>query len=410
MAACSLLPAHRTSAPIDPAARGGATISFVPAAQTVPDRPLDRLFDRPLRLRAIAPSSRPLRVGERAPGTPFTVRAVLGEGGMGEVYEVELDEGGPLRALKVLHARHRGRADLEARTRREAEALGRFDHQNLVRVFDHGTLADGRPFLLMERLRGRDLRSELVRCGALSATRALGLVAQALEGLAVAHAAGLVHRDIKLENLFLCEDGTLKVLDFGLAKATWAEASLTLPGVCFGTPRTMAPEQCSLEVVDRRADLYAAGLVLFELCTGSGPFDELAGQPEALRHAHLHRAPPRPSRLAPAPLDPGVEAIILRALAKSPEDRFQSAGEMAQALRAWVQAAEAPPPRELGSTRKHRRSWAPALLVGLAATLFALGVAFGRALPAPSPQAADGGALAPSADAASHAASHDRSR
>lgn len=371
------------------------TISFEPAAPAL-------TLDRALRLRAIQPASRPLRAGDLVSGTPFLVLRRLGEGGMGEVYEVERGAGGPPCALKMLLARHRGRADLAARMRREASALGRFDHPNLVRVLDAGELADGRPYLAMELLLGRDLREELIWRGALPVPRALALVAQALDGLAVAHAAGVVHRDIKLENLFLCEDGTLKVLDFGLAKAPWAEASLTLPGVCFGTPRTMAPEQCALEAVDLRADLYAMGLVLFELCAGRGPFDDLAGQHDAMRFAHCRRAPPRPGLFTPQPLDPAVEALILRALAKSPEDRFQSAPEMARAIRAILTGdASSMISRAGRSPARRRPSRAPALLVGLAVMLFALGVAFGRALPAQ-------GALRPSIEPKERAIAVDR--
>lgn len=356
------------------ALRSGETVSFTP---------VEPALDRALRLRAVAPVQRALAAGDLVPGTPFQVIRRLGEGGMGEVYEVALGEGGPRRALKLLLPRHRGRRDLAARMEREAQALARFDHPNLVRVQGAGELADGRPYLAMELLRGRDLREELMRAGALPVPRALGLVAQALDGLAVAHAAGLVHRDIKLENLFLGDDGTLKVLDFGLAKAPWAEAALTLPGMCFGTPRTMAPEQCAMERVDSRADLYAVGLVLFELCAGRGPFDELCGQHDAMRFAHCRRTPPSPSCFAPEPLDPAVEALILRALAKAPEERFQSAAEMAQAIRALLAGGASPTSRSGRSRLRSRRAWGPALAVGLAVMLFALGVAFGRALPAP---------------------------
>lgn len=356
-----------------PSLRSGDTVSFIPTEPTI---------DRALRLRPIQPVPRPLSAGDLVVGTPFLVLRRLGEGGMGEVYEVERGAGGPLCALKLLHPRHRGRADLAARMEREGRVLQRFDHPNLVRVLEAGELDDGRPYLAMERLRGRDLRQALAIAGALPATRALGIVAQALDGLAAAHAAGLVHRDIKLENLFLCEDGTVKVLDFGLAKAPLVEPALTLPGVCFGTPRTMAPEQCALETVDLRADLYAMGLVLFELCAGRGPFDELAGLPDAMRFAHCRRTPPPPSCFTRNPLDPAIEALILRAMAKAPDDRFQSAAEMAQSIRALLAGAPIPAFRTGRSRPRSRRALVPALLVGLAVMLFALGVAAGRALPA----------------------------
>ncbi|MFO0761734.1 MAG: serine/threonine-protein kinase [Byssovorax sp.] len=359
------------------------TVSFAPIAR----RGLS------LRDRRVEPSWQMLAIGDRLPGTPYRVRALIGLGGMGEVVEVsevsEVDEEGakgPRRALKVLHPRHRGRADLAARMEREGRALARAAHRNLVRVLGQGALADGRPYLVMERLAGHDLRVELRRHGALPARRAIALAAQALDGLAAVHAAGLVHRDIKLENLFLCEDGTLKVLDLGLAKVvegSAGEASLTAAGVCFGTPRTMAPEQHVLEPVDHRADLYAMGAVLFELCTGRGPFDELGPEPLALRYAHCRKDPPRPGAIAPRPLDPGLDAIILRALSKSPAARFQTAGEMAAALRALSARPEAPRSGSIPrASSRLARVLGPALLAGLAVMLFALGVAFGRALPA----------------------------
>jgi serine/threonine protein kinase len=241
----------------------------------------------------------------------------------------------------------------------------------------------------MPLLFGRDLRQTLARGGPMPARTAIALVAQALDGLAVAHAAGFVHRDIKLENLFLEDDGTLKVLDFGVAKiATDGAPGLTAPGVSPGTPRTMSPEQCAGGVVDARADLYAAGLALYELVTGRGPFDDQRGNAHALRFAHCERAPMPPSELAPHTVGPELDAVILRALAKSPDDRFQSASEMAAALRRLLPAEAARSPRSIRRSRLRRpaprkppRAWIPAAASALAVAFFALGLAFGRTLP-----------------------------
>ena len=330
-----------------------------------------------------------LAPGQRLAGTPYLVVRRLGRGGMGDVYEVaEGSLDGPRYALKLLHAALCHRADIALRFQQEALVAARLDHPSVVRVFALGETSSGRPYLLMELLRGRDLRAELARGGPLSEARALDLAAQALDGLAAAHAAGVVHRDVKLENLFLTDEGTLKVLDFGIAKIAANEASFTLPGAVVGTLRSMAPEQFAQAAVDARADVYAAGLALYELVTGHGPFDELRGLPLALQFAHCERTPPPPSRLARRPIAAGVEAAILRALAKSPADRFQSAGEMASALRALVAPAR-PRAREIGSIRRFHRP-VRALIPAVLAAMFALGVAVGRAYAEPptSPAAA----------------------
>jgi serine/threonine protein kinase len=319
-----------------------------------------------------------LAPGERLPGTPYLVVRRLGRGGMGDVYEVaEGSLAGPRYALKVLHAALCHRSDIALRFQQEALVASRIDHPNVVRVFALGETASACPYLVMELLRGRDLRAELGRTGPLSEARALDLAAQALDGLAAAHAAGVVHRDVKLENLFLTDEGTLKVLDFGIAKITADEASFTLPGAVVGTLRSMAPEQFAEAAVDARADVYAAGLALYELVTGRGPFDELRGLPLALQFAHCERPPPAPSRLARAPIAADVEAAILRALAKSPADRFQSAGEMARVLRGL--GAGPRPGARTGRPLFAIRRPLGALIPAVLAAMFALGVAVGRA-------------------------------
>jgi serine/threonine protein kinase len=323
-----------------------------------------------------------LAPGHRLAGTPYIVVRRLGRGGMGDVYEVaDRSLEGPRYALKLLHPALCHRADVALRFQQEALVAGRVDHPSVVRVFALGETADGRPYLLMELLRGRDLRAELVRGGPLSEARALDLAAQALDGLAAAHAAGVVHRDVKLENLFLTDEGTIKVLDFGIAKITAEEASFTLPGAVVGTLRSMAPEQFAHAAIDARADVYAAGLALYELITGRGPFDELRGLPLALQFAHCERTPPPPSRFARRPVAAGVEAAILRALAKSPADRFQSAGEMADTLRGLGASARSPR-REIRSIRRFGRPLR-ALIPAVLAAMFALGVAVGRAYAEP---------------------------
>ena len=346
-----------------------------------------------------------LRVGARLAGTPYVVVRLIGQGGMGEVYEVEHIELGRRAALKVLHRNHQDRPDLAARLRGEARLLARLTHPNLVEVFDLGVTVDGRPYFAMPLLRGRDLRDEIARGGPLAATTAIALTAQALDGLGTAHAAGLVHRDVKLENLFLGEDGALRVLDFGVAKVM-DEGFLcrTEPGAAPGTPRTMAPEQCAGVPVDARADLYAVGLALYEMLTGRGPFDELRGLDHALRFAHCERAPEPPSRFARG-VGEALDTVVLRALAKAPGERFQTAAEMAEALRALLPPARgeggpssrAPISRSRPSRRRavertavrtamrratrRARPWIPAAISACALAFFTLGVVFGATLP-----------------------------
>ncbi|WP_437894687.1 serine/threonine-protein kinase [Sorangium sp. So ce124] len=314
---------------------GARTLLYAGGVSLAPRAP----FARPLRARGEGEpleDAWPLRAlgeGEPLRGTPYVVLRLLGQGGMGEVYEVEHRALGRRFAVKVLHRSHAGRSDLSARLRAEARSIARLRHPGLPGVFDLGATDGGRPYFAMELLEGRDLRTELARLGVVAVPTALDLVLQALSALSLAHAAGIVHRDLKLENLFLCDDGTLKVLDFGVAKLLHASASMTAPDAVIGTPRTMAPEQCAAQPIDPRADIYAMGLVLYELVAGRGPFDELRGRGDALRFAHCEREPPPPSRFAPQPIPAALEQLILRAIAKAPEHRFQTAADMEAAVR-----------------------------------------------------------------------------
>ncbi|MDC0740095.1 serine/threonine-protein kinase [Polyangium mundeleinium] len=280
--------------------------------------------------------SAPLRRGERAPGTPWIVVRPLGKGGVGEVFEVEHVLLGRRAALKVLLPANAERHGLAERIADEGRILARVRHDNLVEVLDLGLLSDdGRPYLVLELLEGRDLRAELGRIGVLSVPTTLALASQILGGLGALHRAGFVHRDIKLENLFLCDDGRAKILDLGAAEPAAGGEGPGARGASLGTPRTMAPEQFAGKPVDGRADLYALGLVLYELVAGRGPFDDIKGI-DALRFAHLDRTPPPPSRFAPQPIPAALDTWLLRALEKDPDDRFTSAEAMAAEIPAIV--------------------------------------------------------------------------
>ena len=270
--------------------------------------------------------------GAPLPGTPYRIVRMLGTGAMGEVYEAEHELLGTRRALKVLAPQHADRADLAERMRVEARALAKLRHKNLVEVLDLGVSADGRPFFAMEVLEGHTLRQTLRANGVLRVALAIEVAIEILEGLGAAHASGLVHRDVKPENVFVCATGAVKVLDFGIAKfSDLAGAPVTQTGFTIGTPRYMAPEQIEGKMVDARSDVYATAIVLYEMTTGAVPFED--AETMALAFAHVTRPPPPPSSRSTQEISPRLEAAILRALSKKPDDRFASAAELAAELR-----------------------------------------------------------------------------
>lgn len=276
-------------------------------------------------------------------GTAYRAIRRLGAGGMGEVFVIAHRQLGRELVAKLLHARFSADSQLLDRMRIEAQALGRLDHANIVTVSGFGTASDGRPFIVMELLRGQTLADELAARGRLPLLEAVSLARQLLSALAAAHALGIVHRDVKPENLFIVdqEDGTklLKVLDFGIARvmpgfSERAPQPLALPtetGLVVGTPRFVSPEGATGARVDQRADLYAAGLVLYTMLAGRGPFDHLTGE-AALLNAHVSLRPEAPSAVASVTLPKALDAIILHSLSKRPDGRFQNAAEFIQRL------------------------------------------------------------------------------
>jgi eukaryotic-like serine/threonine-protein kinase len=297
-------------------------------------------------------------------GTPYRVIQRLGAGGMGEVYEAEHTALGKRVVIKLLHRYWTDDPVLVDRLRLEAQVLARLDHPNLVQVADFGQTPGGRPYFVMERLVGRTLRAEQKERGALPVVEAMELAREILLGLEAAHRHGIVHRDVKLENVFLCDPPpglaqpwargrrVVKVLDFGIAKVIEGAQSDRAPkplirptevGMSIGTPRFFSPEQARGEAVDARADLYAVGAVLYALLTGHGPFDHHRGL-AAICRAHASE-PPRPPSAWRGDVPPELDAIALTALAKRPEDRFQCARGFAAALAAAAERLRASPPR-----------------------------------------------------------------
>lgn len=256
---------------------------------------------------------------------------LLGAGGMGTVYEVEHTELGKRFVLKALWSDLSRREDLVARLRNEQRALGRLEHPSIVNVTDAGVTTTNVPYFVMERLEGETLGARIKRTGYLPIGEAIEVAAAVLDGLAAAHEIGVVHRDVKPQNIFLAHGKYPKILDFGVAKVTDTGSAITARGVAVGTPRYMSPEQASGEKLDGRSDIYAVGLLLYEMMIGRGPFDDARDANEMLL-AHLSHVPPRlSSRVGSVTRD--LDEFLATLLAKNPAARPLTARDAAAALR-----------------------------------------------------------------------------
>jgi serine/threonine-protein kinase len=285
--------------------------------------------------------------------------AVIAEGGMGTVYEAEHLPSGRLVAIKALDPAYAGDPDVVRRFRREARSVRSIGHPNICAIHEVGRLDDGGPYLVMERLRGETLADRIEREGALPLADALGVARQVLGALGAAHDKGVVHRDVKPDNIFLVAEGrgpspAIKLLDFGLSKAEGDDGRLSYDGAIVGTPLYMAPEQALGEAVDLRADLWAVGVVLYESLTGRCPF--IAFNYGALLRLVASEEPRLVRALRPS-LPEAVERLVCKALAKRPADRFQSAREFRSAIAArsadaWGGRPEGGPPVEGGGARR----------------------------------------------------------
>ncbi len=271
----------------------------------------------------------------------YRLEQLIAHGGMGSVYRathLQLDR--PV-AIKILRPEFLTDAKVVERFNREARAAARLKHPNIIAVYDFGVLpADGGAYLVMEFIAGRSLREEMrlqtARHGQMRCERAVSLIQQACAGIEAAHRHGIIHRDLKPDNIMIETDPqgneTAKVLDFGIAKLKEKEQtlqSLTDEGVFIGTPNYIAPEQCLGQAVDGRADIYSLGVILYELLTGRTPFSSSSTANVLLRHLQELPAPPR--RFRPD-LSETLERVILRALAKSPGQRFASCAQFAEEL------------------------------------------------------------------------------
>ena len=288
----------------------------------------------------------------------FRFIKVLGTGSMGVVVEALHILLQRTVCVKLLRRELTDDPNVVERFRVEAQALaalGGGNHPNLVHVSDFGVTADGTWYLVMERLRGRTLKEEIEASGAVPWREAAELIVQLLTGLDVAHRHGVVHRDIKPANLFLVDrpipraPRVLKILDFGIAKIlkggedTWVTPPSieTEPGIAIGTPRYLSPEQTFANPVDHRADLYATGLILYELLAGRSPFSHRKAIQDIYR-AQAYEIPEAPSVWVADGIAPELDRLVLKLLEKAPEDRFASASLARDALR---QLLDAPPPK-----------------------------------------------------------------
>ncbi|NVB85245.1 MAG: serine/threonine protein kinase [Kofleriaceae bacterium] len=262
----------------------------------------------------------------------YRVDRLIGEGGFGQVWRATRDDGS-LVAIKILHLELIRSNDALTRFERELEATERLDHRNVVRAYDHGTLDDGRPFMVLEYIEGPSLRDVIHERGSLSPTEMLAILEPLCKALTSAHGVGLVHRDVKASNVILGHDahGPRPVLlDFGLVKLLDHDGpGLTSSRSMLGTPAAMAPEQMKGQPVTSRTDVYAVGLLAFHMLTGAPAFGGTPGVVQSYLQVHGPR--PRPS--AKVDIDPAIDEPIIRALSPDPQARFTSPMELYEALR-----------------------------------------------------------------------------
>lgn len=290
------------------------------------------------------PAAPPSLINTEVDNGEYRIVERIGSGGMGSVYKAIQPSMNRMVAIKVLHQKFAERHDLVARFRREARAMSQLQHPNTARVYKFGELPDGSSYFVMDYMEGKNLATTVRDEGPMDPARAINVMIQVCGALDEAHRAGIVHRDLKPENIFLTNQGGTadfpKVLDFGLAKVSERQMGrgsmmLTQQGMVFGTPEFMSPEQTQGDTLDRRSDVYSLGLILYELLTGRLPFD--ATKPIDIMKAHVKDAPiPLSQRIAGKKFAPELDAAIAKALAKKPDDRWATAVDFAEALRACV--------------------------------------------------------------------------
>ncbi len=256
----------------------------------------------------------------------YQVEAQIGQGGMASVYRAEDIQLGRKVAVKVLHAQYAEDQEFVERFRREAKAAAQLQHPGIVSVYDTGSW-EGTWYIAMELLEGPTLKERLVGEGRIAPAEAIAITEQILRAVRAAHRDGIIHRDLKPHNVILDEEGRPKVTDFGIARR--GASDMTATGSILGTAHYIAPEQAQGEVITPRTDLYAVGVVLYEMLTGRTPFEGDSAVSIAL--AHVNNTPRSPRSLVPE-VSPALDAVVLRALAKRPSDRFADADAFLAAL------------------------------------------------------------------------------
>jgi serine/threonine-protein kinase len=269
-------------------------------------------------------------------GDRYEIDGVLGRGGMGIVYKGKHVLMNRPVAIKMLHPQHAEDESTVARFQSEAQTLSQLSHPNLVSVFDFGITANNEPYMIMDFHSGSNLESYLVANGILSTETGISIFTQVLSGLSVVHKAGIVHRDIKPGNIIVSRERMpkVKIVDFGIAKNPSTEKErlkITNTGEVMGTPRYMSPEQCTGKELDARSDIYALGCVMYECFTGKPTFD--GDSFYDMVRLHLNETPSRLPFFQPGVNHPKeLVDIIFKALNKNPDDRYQSAEDMLDAL------------------------------------------------------------------------------
>ncbi len=274
-------------------------------------------------------------------GGRYRLIAPLGEGGMATLWRAIDEQLDREVAVKLLRDQYSRDAGFSARFRQEARAAGSLAHPNIVPVYDYGSDEDGTQFIVMQLVDGEDLSALLRERTVLGADDAVRVALGVASALEAAHRRGIVHRDVKPGNILITDEGDVKVTDFGIARAV-SEASMTVTGTTLGSVHYFSPEQARGDEVTGRSDVYALGIVLFEMLTGRRPFEGDSAAGVALKR--LQEDPPRPSSIRP--VAPALEAIVMRALERDPERRYPDAGSFAEALRTWQRepaAAPSPP-------------------------------------------------------------------
>jgi eukaryotic-like serine/threonine-protein kinase len=259
----------------------------------------------------------------------YELGELIGYGGMAEVHKGRDVRLGREVAIKVLRSDLARDPSFQTRFRREAQAAARLNHPSIVAVYDTGEDIGPNgavPFIVMEYIEGRTLRDVLRAEGSLQATRAMEIAAEICSALDYSHRAGIVHRDIKPANVMITRTGSVKVMDFGIARAVADEAAtVTQTAAVIGTAQYLSPEQARGETVDARSDVYSTGCLLYELVTGRPPF--VGDSPVAVAYQHVREVPPLPSTLN-ADIPRALDSVTMKALAKNPQNRYQTAGEM----------------------------------------------------------------------------------